>query len=164
MKILSWFKNKIKILLSLFKKKIANDQKTPFSVLNTKDSVKTSGPYVDLSVETKVVDLLVDLQKKKSEMDKALEEFTKEKTTITTLKDDAKNILIKSENTQNLVFLGFVVLIAMFATLALAHLDLIRSGLEKDQEINSIKQESDMKIFKNCLSISKWLNPKCFEN
>ena len=83
---------------------------------------------------------------------------------IKKLRDRTEENLKKSERMENLVYLGFVVLIAMLATLALAYLDLIRSGLEKDNDIKYFKQESDMKILKNCLAVSKWLNPKCFEN
>ncbi len=84
--------------------------------------------------------------------------------TVSSLKTKVEKSLEKAEKTENLVYLGFVVLIAMFATLALSHLDLIRSGLEKDKDMSDLRQEYEMKILKKCLDASRWLNPKCLES
>ena len=121
------------------------------------------------TTRAEVVDLLAYLPELKAEVESKLKDLKKEIENITSLKEDAKKAGEKSEKTENIVFFGFVVFLAMLATVALAHLDLIRSESEKNIQDSIlyekiINQQADIKIFKNCLNISKWLNPKCFEN
>ncbi len=92
------------------------------------------------------------LQKRIKEFDKLEEKFKTKFTRVEELLD----------KTQNLVYLGFFVLIIMVATMLLTYVDFLHKSDHMEYNLN--ETNTNIKNLENCLSISKWLNPKCFTN
>ena len=162
MKILFWLKNKFLYIVYFLKGKI-NGKKEEFisSSSNTKEVIKTSGP--SYKIETQVFDLLSEISNLKEQVSEKLNTFEKAIIEINDLKQDAQKTLVKSEKTENMVYIGFLVFLTMIAALAFGYFEFV-VGKNDDykhnlsEKINS--QETEMKILKNCLKLGGW--NKCF--
>jgi hypothetical protein len=170
MKILSWLKNKIKNFF-LRRKKILNDKETVLSssIINKEVNTFTSGP--SYNVETKVVDLFKEISDLKEQVSEKLKVFEKSIKEIEELKKDASNILRKSEKTENMVYIGFLVFLTMIAGLVFSYIEFVSTknvNNDSDFKYNFLEKinnnENSIKMLKICLNSNKWLNPKCFEN
>jgi hypothetical protein len=90
-----------------------------------------------------------------------------EKTSSETV-EKTKEAFDRIKENNSLLYFGFLVVISMMVVMVLDYLDVKRSVMEKNNQDyvlyeKMINQEASMKILKNCLVVSKWLNPKCFE-
>ncbi len=70
---------------------------------------------------------------------------------------------------KNIIYLGFIVIIFMVVGIVFSYIEFVYSGSRNDDYKYNLSekvfnQETNIKILKNCLNISKWLNPKCFED
>ncbi|MEI6352502.1 MAG: hypothetical protein WCO35_01020 [Candidatus Nomurabacteria bacterium] len=78
-----------------------------------------------------------------------------------------------SKDAYNLTLFGFLVLLVMVAGLILSGYSIVQQSSHNENDYNNkifeydskiSKNENDIKNLKICLSISKWLNPKCLDN
>lgn len=88
---------------------------------------------------------------------------------IIEIKDEANKSLRIMERTRDLVFFGFFVLLVMVVTMLATYMEFVYSGSKNDDYKYSLSIkvsdiENQMKSLKECLDVSKWLNPKCFAN
>ena|SRR3989344_9207953 len=85
---------------------------------------------------------------------------------IDEVKNEARKTLDKLNNVQSLVFYGFIIMVFMLAALIFGYIEFVYSGSKNSdyQYIlleRAMKSENDLRIFKNCLNTSRWLNPIC---
>lgn len=107
MSILSLLKRIKNYLFFIFSKK-PNRQSLPSqnsSAQENQSDIKTTSFF---NVETKFFDVLGDILKLKEDISEKLTIFKKAIDDITDLKEDAKKAVIKSEKTESLVYLGFL--------------------------------------------------------
>lgn len=85
----------------------------------------------------------------------------------------ADKIEKRSEDTHNLVVVGFVALLIVVVTaiggFTFGYLQMVNDSIAKNDYKDNLSKaisnnESQIKAMKQCLIISGWLNPKCLEN
>jgi hypothetical protein len=87
---------------------------------------------------------------------------------IESIKKDTEKTMQLMGRIENITYLGFLIIIFMVTALIFGYIELVYSGSKNDDyKYNLSTQVNDtqnqMKILKNCLNVSGWLNPKCLE-
>lgn len=106
------------------------------------------------------------ISKKTKELDEKIQDFTLFKNQT---EDKVRETLKVTNNTNSLVYFGFFALVFVVLGIAYGYWQFIFTSSKNEdyrygisEKINSQKQE--IENLKNCLSFSKWLNPKCLQN
>lgn len=112
-----------------------------------------------------MVEYFSALSKKTKELDDSIIAFSLfEKET----KETVKKILSTTNNTQSLVFFGFSALVFVVIGIAYGYWEFVSSSTKNDDYkyniLNKIETQGyKIESLKECLLISKWLNPKCLD-
>lgn len=70
---------------------------------------------------------------------------------------------------ETITYLGFFIIILMVFSMVASYIEFIYSSVRNDDYKYNLSTkvndtDNQMKILKNCLNVSGWLNPKCLEN
>lgn len=70
---------------------------------------------------------------------------------------------------ETITYLGFFIIILMLLAIIASYFEFVYSGIKNDDYKYSLSErvnnnENSLRMLKNCLDSSEWLNPKCFKN
>lgn len=122
-----------------------------------KEQIKLFGDYLSkLSAKTKY-------------LDEKVQEIESLKKDIEKIKGEANDSLNITRDTRGLAFFGFFALLLVVIGIAYGYWEFISTSSKNDDYRFSLSErlnnnENQIKLLKECLDISKWLNPKCLEN